>query len=164
MVLSVFSLVGLILWTPSLLGRPAPELASLPLLIIGMSLNQSTFIVNIGSAFSPYRYEVIRISINGTQPWGSGNASWNGTWSWNDTYGDHAWVPANATFSIRPYLVDQQHNYFEYNVSVRTEKDVNGKTVMVFTFPHEPDNEKTILYRTASEDLRWAIPRRGTLP
>jgi hypothetical protein len=165
MVLSIFSLVGLILVTPSLLGHPPPELASLPLLVIGMSKNESTFIVNLASAVQTYRYDLIRFTINGTQTWGNRTVSWNGTWSWTDTYGDHTWVPANASFSVDVYLIDHSRNFFEYNVSAHTEKDLSGNTVMVFTFPYEADNRSTVIRRTPpAEDFRWVIPRRGTLP
>ena len=90
MVLSILALVGLIFATPDLLGRPSPGLESLPLLIIGMSRNESSFIVNVGAAVQAYRYDMIRLSFNES-------ASFvNGTYAENDTYGFHRWVPANA--------------------------------------------------------------------
>ncbi|HEX9339819.1 MAG TPA: hypothetical protein VF992_01425 [Thermoplasmata archaeon] len=157
MVITVIGLVLLILITPGLLGRPT-ELATLPLLIVGMSRNDTTFIVNVGAAVQAYRYQEIRLSINGSEP------SANQTILRLDTYEEHTWVPADATFSIDAYLVDQQGNYFEYNVTVGTEKDADNRTVMVFTFPYESDNLTTVIRRTPPDDFRWVLPRKGTLP
>ena len=157
MVASILVLAALIAVTPNLLGRPAPEIASLPLLIIGMSRNESSFIVNLGAAFQAYRYDFIRLSTNGTSP------SANVTQAENDTYGFHVWIPANGTFTAHAYFVDQQRNYFEYNVTVHTEKNLQGGTVMVFTFPLEKDNPPAER-RTPPEDYRRFIPLRGTVP
>src|SRR5712691_10334303 len=158
MVLAIFALVTLILLTPSLLGRPSPDLASLPLLIVGMSRNETTLIVNLGAAFQSYRYEFVRLSMNGTSP------SMNVSYSESDTYGFHTWVAANQTVNLNVYFVDQQKNYFEYNVTVRVEKDANNLPVMVFTFPYEKDNLTTEIRRSLPDDFRWGIARRGTLP
>ncbi|TMA01824.1 MAG: hypothetical protein E6J99_02105 [Methanobacteriota archaeon] len=51
MVLSILALVVLILVTPSLLGRTSTELASVPLLTVRMSRNESAFIVNLGAVW-----------------------------------------------------------------------------------------------------------------
>lgn len=160
MVVSILALVALILATPSLLGRTTPELASLPLLTIGMSKNESFFLVNVGGAVQAYRYEMIRLSFNGTHP------SLNRTMLVNDTYYHYALIPRNSSviFTVDAYLVDQQGNYFEYNVTARTEQDATNRIVMVFTFPYETDNVGTVIRRTPPEDLRQPIPRRGTLP
>ena len=159
MVLSALALIVLILATPSLLGRPSPELASLPLLIIGMNRNETMFIVNLYGAVQAYRYDQVRLSMNGTDP------SVNGTIYENETFGLHTWVPANVTrFTVDAYLIDQQGNYFEYNVTTHTEKDTNNRTVMVFTFPDEKNNPGMQITRTPPEDFRWLIPWRGTLP
>ena len=161
MVLSIFALVGLIFATPDLLGRPSPGLDSLPLLIIGMSRNESSFIVNVGAAVQAYRYDLIRLSFNESAP------SVNGTYAENDTYGFHRWVSANASFTVDVYLVDHGlpfRNYFQYNVTVRAEKDLDNRTVMVFTFPYESDNVCTEMRLIPPADFRCAIPRRGTLP
>ena len=162
MVVSILVLVALIFATPSLLGRPAPELASLPLLIIGMSRNESSFIVNVGGAVQAYRYEVVRITIYGSEPGA------NRTIIENDTYGLHTWVstevPSIGNFTVHSYFVDQMENYFEYNVTVRAMKDVDNRTTMVFTFPYEKDNANTRFERNPPDDFRWVIPRRGTLP
>src|SRR5437899_1491465 len=50
MVVSILALATLILATPTLIGRPPAELASLPLLIIGMPKNESYFIVYLSAA------------------------------------------------------------------------------------------------------------------
>lgn len=164
MVLSILALVVLILVTPSLLGRPSSELASIPLLIIGMSRNESMFIVNLGAAVQAYQYDVVRMTLNGSTP------AVNRTYEENDTFGFHVWVPGNATFSVHVYLIDhvdradQERNYFEYNVTVHREKDSNNKTVMVFTFPFEKDNQGTEIRRNPPDYFRQVIPRRGSLP
>jgi hypothetical protein len=158
MVLSIFALIILILLTPSLLGRPSPELASLPLLIIGMSRNETSLIVNLGSAVQAYRYDLVRLSTNGS------SRSMNLTYSEADTYGFHQRVAANTTLNLHAYFVDHQKNYFEYNVTVRVQKEANNRTVMVFTFPYERDNMNTEIRRNPPDDFRWVIPRRGTLP
>src|SRR5437899_292645 len=117
MVVSILALATLILATPTLIGRPAAELALLPLLIIGMPKNESYFIVYLSAAVQAYRYEEVRISVSGTNP------PSNGTQDENETYGLHMWVPtqvpSNGSFTIHTYLVDQVQNYFEYNVTVR---------------------------------------------
>lgn len=156
MVLSVLALAALIFVTPDLLGRPSPELASLPLLIIGLSKNESTLIVNVGAAVQAYRYELIRVGINGTDP------GVNATYEENDTYEWHTRVPADVMFTVHTYLVDQEDNYFEYNVTARLETDAANRTVMIFTFPYERDMTPEIR-RYPPEDFRWLIPRRGTL-
>jgi len=162
MVVSILALATLIFVTPTLIGRPPAELASLPLLIIGMPRNESYFIVYLSAAVQAYRYDEIRISVSGTNPLS------NGTHVENETYGLHMWVPtqvpSNGTFTVHTYLVDQAKNYFEYNVTVRADLDA-GRTVMVFTFPDEKDNPNLEIKRSPPvEDFRWVIPQRGALP
>ena len=161
MVLSIFALIVLILVTPGLLGRPSPELASLPLLIIGMSRDNTTFIVDVGAAVQAYRYAVIRLAIVASQPWNSSRIWVNQSVLRNDTYGYQLWVPSNATFTIDAYFIDQQGNYFEYNVTAQVEREPGNRVAMVFTFP-EPDNMTTEIRRYPPDDFRWLIPRRGT--
>ena len=163
MVLSILALVGLIFATPNLLGLPSPGLDSLPLLIIGMSRNESSFIVNVDAAVQAYRYNEIRVSINGSQLWNNSRSWVNQTAFRNDSYAYQTWVPSNATFTVHTYLVDQLGNYFEYNVTARAKKDSGNRTVMFFTFPDE-DNPSMEESRIAPVDFRWLIPRRGTLP
>jgi len=147
--------------TPSVLGRPPAELASLPLLIVGMPRNESYFLIYLSAAVQAYRYEEVRIFVTGSNP------SSNATVAENETYGLHmlvpTQVPSNASVTIHTYLVDQAKNYFEYNVTVRAELD-SGRTVMVFTFPDEKDNPTLEMKRyPPGEDLRWVIPQRGAL-
>src|SRR5437763_17106955 len=68
MVLSILALMVLILITPSLLSRTSTELASVPLLIIGMSRNESAFINNLGSVVQDYQHEIVRMTLNGSDP------------------------------------------------------------------------------------------------
>src|SRR5437879_4819929 len=132
MVLSILALMVLILITPSLLGRTSTELASVPLLTIGMSRNESAFIVNLGAVVQAYQYDIVRMTLNGSDP------SVNRTYEERDTFGFHVWVPENVSFSVHVYLVDhvgradQRRNYFEYNVSARRETDSQDRTVMAF--------------------------------
>jgi hypothetical protein len=162
MVVSILALATLIFVTPTLIGRPPAELASLPLLIIGMPKNESYFLVYLSAAVQAYRYDEVRISVNGTNP------SANRTLAENETYGLQLWVPtpvpSNGSFTIHAYLVDQLRNYFEYNLTVRADLDT-GRTVMIFRFPDEKDNPNLEMKRyPPGEDLRWLIPQRGSLP
>jgi len=159
MVISILVLVVLILITPSLLGRSPSELASVPLLIVGMSENKTWFIVNIGAAFQTYRYDLVRMTINGTGP------SVNWSHSEAEVYSFHRWVPGNASFSVHVYLVDQGRNYFEFNVTARSERDSNNQVVMVITFPLEKDYRGMEIRKyPPAEDFRQGIPRRGSVP
>ena len=163
MVLSILALMVLILVTPSLLGRTSTQLASVPILTIGMSRNESAFIVNLGAVVQAYQYDLVRMTFNGSVP------SVNRTYQENDTFGFHVWVAGNVSFSVHVYLVDhvnradQKRNYFEYNVSARSEKDSQSRTIMVFTFPFEKDKKGTEVRITRPEDFRQVIPPRGTL-
>jgi hypothetical protein len=157
MVVSILVLVVLIVVTPFLLGRPPSELASVPLLIIGMSRDESVFLVNLGAAVNAYQYDEIRLTINGT------DLSVNGTFSETEAYGLYRRVPGDVTFSVNAYFVDRQKNYFEYNVTARTEKDEDNRTLMVFTLPDQPDDGAEVR-QFATDDFRRVVPRRGTLP
>ena len=157
MVLSILGLMVLILVTPSLLGRPASELSSVPLLVIGMAPNE-TFIVQLGWAIQAYQYPSIRLSINASNP------SSNGTYTEQYAYGLSRWVPGNVTFLVHVYFVDQQRNYFEYNVTAHRDKDASNRTVMVFTFPDEKGNRAPEVRDPSKEDFRQTIPRRGKIP
>jgi len=156
MVLSILALVALVLVTPQLLGQPSPELASLPLLIVGMTMNENAFIVNIGAAFQAYRYDLIQADVNGTGP------ATNRTDTVSEEYGLSMRVPGNTSFGLHVYIVDQERNYFEYNVTVATEKDADNRTVMIFTFPYEELMSSPIRVVTPG-DFRLPIPWRGTL-
>jgi len=158
MVLSILALVVVILVTPTLLGRRSSELASVPLLIIGMDRNKSAFIVNLGAAVQAYQYDLVRITFNGSV------ASVNGTYEENQSFGFHRWVPGNASFSVHVYLVDRERNYFEYNVSARREKDMDNRIVIVLTFPFEKDRVGTKIQTYPPDYFRQVIPPRGSLP
>jgi hypothetical protein len=168
MVLSILALVVLILVTPSLLGRTSTELASVPLLTVGMSRNESAFIVNLGAAVQVYQYDVVRMIVNGSDP------LVNRTYEEKDTFGFHVWLPSNVSFALHVYLVDhvdrsdQRRNYFEYNVSGHRESDPQNRTVMVFTFPFEKERQGAVIRITRPDSgeftFRLVIPTRGTLP
>src|SRR5204862_6848001 len=120
MVLSILALMALILITPSLLGRTSTELPSVPLLIVGMSRNESAFIVNLGAVVQAYQYDIVRMTLNGSDP------SVNPTpHEEHDSFGFHAWVAGTVCFSVHVCLVDhvnrvdQRPNYLGYNVTVR---------------------------------------------
>src|SRR5207244_12602735 len=116
MVLSILVLATLIFVTPSLIGRPPAELASLPLLIVGMPRNESYFIIYLSAAVQAYRYEEVRIVATGSNP------SANATVAENETYGLHilvpAQVPSNVSIPIHAYLADQPKNCFVLNVTI----------------------------------------------
>src|SRR5256885_16474069 len=92
MVLSILALMALILITPSLLGRTSTELASVPLLTIGMSRNESAFIVNLGAVVQAYQYDIVRMTLNGSDP------SVKRTYEEPGTFGFPCWGPENVTF------------------------------------------------------------------
>jgi hypothetical protein len=124
-----------------------------------MSQNKTWFIVNIGAAFQTYRYDLVRMTINGTGP------SVNWSHSEAEVYSFHRWVPGNASFSVHVYLVDQGKNYFEFNVTARSERDSNNQVVMVITFPLEKDYRGMEIRKyPPAEDFRQGIPRRGSVP
>jgi len=157
---TIIALVALILVTPELLGRPS-ELASLPILIVAMTKDKSTFIVDVTAAVQPYLYEEVNLSIHFPDP--------NGTWlpgpyqAKNESFQASVYLPVDAApFLVRAWLVDQQGNYFEANVTVRTQTDSEGRLQMVFAFPDDPHAAEVT--RTPPEDFRYAVPRRGMFP
>ena len=155
-VVAILVLLAMILITPTLIGR-SPELGSLPLLIVGLTQDQSTFVVDVGGAVGRYMYANVTLEVRGIQ-----NAAYEAE-AENDTYGVHIRVSVNVTrsFSIHTYLVDRQDNYFEYNVTVDLGRDDQGRFVLIFTLPDEaaPRQER----RTPPEDFRWPVPLRGAL-
>ncbi len=158
----IIVLMGLILLTPSLLGRPS-ELTSVPALIVAMTRDESTFIVDVTGAVQAYLYENITLSVSTMGPGGANTT--RGWYARNDTYNAAVYVPANATpLWIHTRLVDQQGNYFEYNVTVDKFNDAanGGKLTMVFTFPDDPGTAARNVVPPL--DFRWPVPRRGMLP
>src|SRR2546427_12075970 len=126
MVLSILALVVLILVTPTLLGRRSSELASVPLLSIGMDRNESAFIVNLAAVVQAHQYDLVRMTLNGSDP------AVNRTDQENETFGLHVWVPGDATLSLHVYLLDQlveqSRTYFDYKVTVHLDQDSANRT------------------------------------
>lgn len=155
MVLSIPALLILILLTPNLLGRPQ-ELASIPLLVVGLTQNESEILVDVSGAVQRYMYEVISLQVV-SRPAPDVNLSL----SENDTYGLNARIPTNETlvYDLHVWLQDRQANYFEYNVTMAVYHDENGDAVMAFVLIDE-DSPRTVRI-VAPDDFRWALPRRG---
>lgn len=159
---AIIILIVLILVTPSLMGHP-PSLTSLPILIVGVTSNQANLTVYVAASVQAYLYDEIALNVTRL------NAA-NQSVAWKNvseayTYGIGAKVPLNLTYwHIHVWLRDQQRNYFEYNVTVRTYADRNNnfRLTLAFTFPD--DKSGTIATRVPPDDYRVAIPRRGTLP
>jgi hypothetical protein len=165
---TVVVLALLILVTPGLQGHPAP-LASLPVLIVAMTPDKSSLVIDVAAGVSPYLYRNVTLSVT---PQGVGNASGSSTTTGgNWTYGASfrirgngtSGLPGNGTqFLIHLRLVDRDGNLFEDNVTVKTSTVSNGGVEMLFSFP-DGQSAGTIT-RTTPDDFRWAIPRRGTVP
>jgi len=159
---TIIVLVSLILVTPSLLGRPS-ELTSIPVLIVAMTHDQSSIIVDVTAAVQAYLYDNVTLEVKHMNPDFSNVTLVQ--YSENDTYNVQAKVPASqAPLWIHATLVDLQGNYFEYNVTVRTFNDANNgyKLTMVFNFPDDP--REATRYTVQPSDFRWPIPRRGVMP
>lgn len=159
---TVIVLVALVLITPNLMGRPSP-LDSIPVLIVAMNATHSEFIVDVTGAVQAYLYRNVTLEVKHVNPDFS-NVTLVPFFQ-NDTYNVQVEVPANATpLYIHVRLVDQQDNYFEYNLTVRTFYDANNgyKLTLVFNFPDEPGNGPR--YTVPPADFRWPVPRRGSLP
>lgn len=159
---TVIVLVVLILVTPALLGRPS-ELSSVPVLLVAMTQSRSTLIIDVTGAVQAYLYE--NITLNVTLRNANGTSTSLGRYQRSEEYNAalSVPVPANGTrLWIHARLVDQQKNYFEYNVTMSTFNDTtNGnKLTMAFTFP---DDTSTMQKVVPPSDFRWAVPRRGML-
>ena len=157
MVVTIPALLVLILITPNLIGRP-PDLQSWPLLVIGLTQDGSTFVVDVGGAVGAYMYASVTLEISGID-----NASYSANETDTDTYGKDLRVPENAThaFQVHAYLVDRLNNYFEYNVTTTLVVVEGGRTILVFVLQDEsnPREER----RTPPDDFRWPVPLRGRL-
>ena len=158
---TIIVLVALILITPSLLGHPS-ELTSLPVLIVAMTHNETSFIVDVTGAVQAYLYRSIALTVSQMNSDGTNGTQWS--YTRNDAYSAAVYVPANATpLWIHTKLLDQQDNYFEYNVTMHTFNDTaNGnRLTMLFNFP---DDEGTMArYVVPPADFRWPVPRRGMI-
>lgn len=159
---TIIVLVVLILVTPTLLGHPS-ELSSAPVLLVAMTHDQSMLVVGVTGAVQAYLYDNITLNVSRVDPNGTNTSL--GRFAQNDTYTAELYVPApaNATLLwIHVRLVDQQHTYFEYNVTMYLDTTVAGRLTMVFNFPDVPG---TATQRVVPpDDFRWAVPRRGMLP
>ena len=159
---AIIALVILILVTPGFLGHP-PSLASLPILIVGVTPTHDNLSVYIAASVQAYLYN--RITVNLTR-FDAANVSvgWSNV-SEPYSYGVDVKVPLNLTYwRVHALLVDQQDNYFEYNVSVRAYTDAHNQDRLTLAFTFPDDKSTTIVTRTPPDDFRVAIPRRGNLP
>ncbi len=156
MVLTILGLLGLVLVTPSLMGRP-PELASLPLLIVGVTEDVSTFILDVSAAVQAYMYANMTLEVEGLD-----NVTYVAVVNEADTYDVHLRIPTAVTshFHVHAVLFDRQDNYFEYNLTVRLGDLEDRGIPMIFSFPDEQDAPEVV--RFPPDDFRWLIPRRGT--
>jgi hypothetical protein len=156
---TIIVLVVLILITPTLLGRPS-ELTSVPVLIVAMTHDESSFIVDVTGAVQAYLYNNITLTVSTMGP-AHANVT-RGAYARTDTYNAALYVPANATpLWIHTRLVDQQGNFFEYNLTVGKFNDTanRGKLTLVVTFPDDTGTPaRTVV---PPSDFRWAVPRRG---
>ncbi len=161
---TIIVLVALILVTPDLLGRPS-ELSSAPVLLVAMTQSKAGLIVDVTGAVQAYLYENVSLNVSRENPNGTSTdlASYARTEAYNAAL--YVSAPTNGTVLwIHAWLVDQQKNYFELNVTMHTFNDTGngGKLTMVFDFPDPP----TMLSQDVvpPNDFRWAVPRRGLLP
>lgn len=166
---TIMVLVALVLITPSFLGHPS-ELSSLPILIVALTHNQTSLLVDVTSFSQPYLYDNITLDVgyttlaNVTVPYANQTVS--------DAYSGSLYVPTrvNNTYDlyrdsmdVHTKLVDRQGNYFEINVTVRFSLDANSKPIMVFRFPDDKGSTATVTI-TPSDDFRWPVPRKGVMP
>lgn len=151
---TILALLALILITPNLIGRPA-VLASLPILIVGLTEDRSAFVVHVGGAVGAYMYANVTLEVFGM------NATLVDVAVENDTYSAHLRVPVNEAQPLRihTYLADRQDHYFEYNVTAAFVSE-QGRPVLLLTLVDEEDREER---RTPPDDFRWPVPLRGTL-
>ncbi len=159
---TIIVLVGLILYTPNLLGHPS-ELTSVPVLLVAMNHDKSSVVVDVTGAVQAYLYRSVLLTVSHVNTNGTNGTTW--TSAHNDTYNAAIYVPANATpLWIHTKLVDQQYNYFEYNVSMHTFNDSANayKLTMAFAFPDDPGTAVRNVVPPA--DFQWAVPRRGSMP
>jgi len=159
---TIIVLVALILVTPNLLGHPS-ELTSIPVLIVAMTHDQGMFIVDVTGAVQAYLYKNVTLNVSRMNP--NGTSTFLASYSRNDTYNAALYVPVNETpLWVHTRLVDQQDNYFEYNVTMSTFNDSSNfdKLTMVLSFPDDPGTATRNVVPPA--DFRWPVPRRGMLP
>lgn len=157
---AIIALVVLILATPSLMGHP-PVLTP-PLLIVGVTPDHANLTLYVTASVQAYLYDDITVNLTRLNP-ANASVGWTNV-SETYTYGLEVKVPLNLTYwRIHVWLRDQQHNYFEDNVSLRVYADPNNgyRVTLAFTFPD--DRSTAVVTRVVPDDYRVAIPRRGTL-
>ena len=161
---TIITLMALILLTPTLLGHPS-ELTAIPALIVAMTPDHATIIVDVTAAAQAYLYKNITLTVSHMDVTANYTNITEASFARNDSYNAALYVPANATpLWIHTWLIDQQDNFFEYNVTVSRFNDPNngGQLTMVFNFPDEPGTATR--YAVPPADFRWPVPRRGMLP
>jgi hypothetical protein len=159
MFLAIIVLVVLILVTPSLMGHP-PSLAP-PIMIIAVTPDKSTLIVDVTAAVQAQLYD--SITINLTRLNAANVSVENLSSSQTFTYGVEMRAHLNLTYwRVHVWLEDEQTNYFEYNVTIRAYLDRNNnRLTLAFSFPD--DNSSTVVTRVPPDDYRVTIPQRGTV-
>lgn len=166
---AIIVLVALILITPSLMGHP-PALASLPILVIGVtppaSLAPKNLTVYVAASVQAYLYDNITVNLTTLTQGNLTADSANVTEEF--TYGVEAKAPFDVArfpyYRVHVWLRDHQDNYFEYNVSVHAYADPNNLYKLTLAFQFPDDSATTVVTRVPPDDLRVAVPRRGTLP
>ena len=158
MVLTIPVLLALILLTPGLIGRPPPEITSLPLLVIGMSIDERWIVLDVSGAFQAYMYEAISLSVV-TEPEPDINASG----AENFTYDVHLRVPVNLTLTyvVHAWVLDRTDSYFEVNVTMSVLENPSGDLYMAFGMIDDPS--PTTIVRVPPDDLRVPVTRKGTI-
>ncbi len=160
---TIIVLVVLILVTPTLLGRQT-ELTSVPGLLVALTPDRSTLIIDVTGAVQAYLYDNVTLNVSRLNP--NGTSTSLAAYARDSAYNAALFVaaPTNETHLwIHARLVDAQKNYFEYNVTMYLFNDPNngGKLTMVFNFPDDGAATQKIV---PPLDFRWAVPRRGMLP
>ena len=157
---AIIVLVALILVTPRLMGHPSP--LAPPLLIVGVTPDQANLTIYIAASIQANLYDDITLNVTRL------NAA-NQSVAWTNvseafSYGIEMKVPLNLTYwRIHVWLLDQQDNYFEYNVSLRTFLDRSNSFQLTMAFTSPDDNSTTVATAVPPDDFRVPIPRRGTL-
>lgn len=157
---AIIVLVVLILITPSLMGHP-PVLTP-PILIVGVTPDRTNLTFYVTASVQAVLYDDITVNLTRLNE-ANASVGWKNV-SDTYTYGVEVKVPMNLTYwRIHVWLKDEQHNYFEDNVSLRVYSDPknNNELTLTFTFPDDPSSP--VVTRVWTDGYRVPIPRRGTL-
>lgn len=169
---TIIVLVALVLITPSLLGHPA-ELASWPILIVAMTHDKQTLLVDVTAFSQPYLYDNVTLDV-GYETLANVTVPYENV-SLKEAFSASLYVPVlvnatNATYDlyrntldVHARLVDRLGNYFELNVTVRLSIDSSSRSVMVFHFPDDVGSTATVT-TTPPDDFRWSVPVKGAIP